>query len=127
MWKILTAASTAFALLGAPAFAQMTDFDADDDAMIDRDEFDTGFGEGGVFGDWDDDDDLQLTEDEWDAGFGDSFDEERFGAFSDWDADASGFLDETEFNEGVFGAYDEDDDDLWGDTEFGVYEDEGLF
>lgn len=127
MWKILTAASTAVALLGVPALADMADWDASADSMIDQGEFGTGFGEGDVFGEWDADDDDLLAEDEWIAGFGDVYDEERFGAFSDWDSDESGFLDEDEFGGGVFGAYDADDDELWGDDEYGAFEDDGLF
>lgn len=127
MWKILTAASTAVALLGAPAFADMVDWDTSADSMVDQDEFGTGFGEGQIFSGWDADADAQLTEDEWSAGFGDRYDETAFGAFSDWDANQDSYLDENEFNTGVFGAYDTDADDMWGDAEYGAYEDDEWF
>jgi hypothetical protein len=127
MWKILTAASTAVVLMGAPAVAQMADFDANDDMFVDQNEFGTGFDGGGIFGDWDTDRDEMLSEDEWNVGFGDDYDENRFGGYTDWDADQSGMLDQNEFNEGVFGGYDEDDDDLWGESEYGAYEDDGWF
>ncbi len=127
MWKILTAALTAIVLMGAPAFAEVADFDANNDAMIDQSEFGTGFGEGGVFGEWDADQDQMLSENEWTAGFGNRYDEARYGAYDEWDFDQSGGLDQNEFNEGVFSVYDEDDDDLWGETEYGAYEDDGWF
>ena len=127
MWKILAAASTAVALFAAPAFADMADWDANTDSMIDRDEFGTGFGEGGVFGDWDTDDDAMLTEDEWSLGWGDDYDEADYGAFSDWDANQDTFLDEDEFGSGVFGTYDTDDDDLWTDEEYTAFEDDDWF
>lgn len=127
MWKILTAASAVVVLMAAPALAEMGDFDVNDDAMIDQSEFGAGFGQGGIFGDWDSDGDELLSEDEWNVGFGDDYDEDRFGGFLDWDADQSGALDQNEFNEGVFGGYDEDDDDLWGASEYGAYEDDGWF
>jgi opacity protein-like surface antigen len=127
MWKILAAASTAVALLGAPALADMTGWDTSADRTIDRDEFGTGFGEGGVFSDWDADADTQLTEDEWTAGFGERYDESEFGLFSDWDANQDTFVDENEFDEGVFGSYDADEDDLWGGEEYGAYEEDEWF
>lgn len=127
MWKVLTAASTAVALLGVPALAEMSDWDTNADSSIDETEFGTGFGSGGVFGDWDTDADAQLTEDEWNIGFGDEYEEEEVGPFSDWDVNQDTYLDENEFNEGVFGSYDEDDDDLWGEEEYGAYEEDGWF
>lgn len=127
MWKILTATSTAVALLAMPAMADMAEWDSTADSSIDQTEFGAGFGEGGVFGEWDADADEQLNEEEWTAGFGDRYDENEFGLFSDWDANQDTFLDENEFNEGVFGAYDADDDDLWGDEEYGAYEDDDWF
>ena len=127
MWKILTAASTAIALLGTPALAEMDDWDASADSMIDETEFGTGFGESEVFGEWDADDDELLSEDEWTTGFGETFEEDRFGAFADWDENQDLYLDEDEFNAGVFGAYDADDDDLWGEEEYGLYEEDEWF
>ena len=127
MWKILTAASTAVALLGAPALADMAEWDANADSSIDQTEFGTGFGEGDTFGEWDADADEQLTEDEWNTGFGDNYEQEQFGAFSDWDENQDTYLDENEFNQGVFGAYDQDEDDAWGEQEYSAYEEDEWF
>jgi opacity protein-like surface antigen len=131
MWKILTAASTAIALLGAPALADMAEWDANADSTIDQNEFGSGFGGGGVFSQWDADSDSALSEDEWNAGFQsnleDDYDQSEFGAFSDWDASGDSMLDESEFNEGVFGAYDDDADSMWGEEEYAEYEDDEWF
>ena len=127
MWKILTAASTAVALLGAPALADMAEWDTSADSMVDQEEFGTGFGEGGTFGEWDADQNQQLTEDEWTTGFGDNYDEEKFGAFSDWDENQDTNLDENEFNQGVFGGYDQDEDEMWGEEEYSAYEEDEWF
>ena len=127
MWKILTAASTAVALLGTPALADWATWDTNADAMLDENEFGTGFREGGLYNTWDADQDAMLTEDEWRTGFGDRYDETRYGVFSDWDANQDTFLDEDEYDRGLFSAYDADDDSIWSEDEYGAYEDDDWF
>ena len=143
MWKILTAASTALVLIGTPALAQWEEYDANQDALVDENEFGAGFGAGGVFGGWDEDDDELLSQDEWGAGMfgaydrdGDAawnqeefgaFGERRFGGYRDWDEDADGFLSEDEFNAGVYRGYEADDVEGWNQEEFGAYEEDGWF
>ena len=74
----------------APAMAQedMGAWDANDDGVLDNDEFATGFGESGVFGDWDSDGDGSLTEDEFNA-----------GVFGGYDDNGDGTIDESEFGD----------------------------
>ena len=91
MWKILTAASTAVALLATPAMAEWDEWNADGDAEMTESEFGTGFGEADVYGEWDQDDDGALTQEEFDTGvFGlydededNSWNEQEYGAFEE--------------------------------------------
>ena len=83
MWKILTAASTALVLMGTPALAQWDQWDANADGVLAEDEFNTAFGEAGVYGEWDEDDDGALTQDEFGGGVFGLYDEDEDGAWSE--------------------------------------------
>lgn len=131
MWKIITGASTAVLLLGTAASADLVAWDSTADSVLDETEFGAGFGQGDSFDIWDSDGDGLLSENEWGVGLenqiGAEYNEDDWGLFSDWDENEDALLDEAEFNSGVFGAYDLDDDDLWGDEEYGAWQDDGWF
>ncbi|MEF2554288.1 hypothetical protein VQ042_23695 [Aurantimonas sp. A2-1-M11] len=87
----LTAATAlAFSLATGAAFAQeaFSDWDADGNAGINQEEFNTGFGEGGVYDSWDADGDGALTEDEFNA-----------GVYGGYDRDDSGVIEEPEYGD----------------------------
>ena len=87
---MLTAVALAFGLAAAPAMAEEDwgAWDANEDGVIDNEEFDAGFGESGVFGNWDADGDGMLSEDE----FGE-------GVYGSYDDDESGVIEEPEFGD----------------------------
>jgi hypothetical protein len=74
----------------APAAAQEAfgDWDMNDDAGLDNEEFATGFGRTGVYDEWDADDDGALTEDEFNA-----------GVYGGYDDDEDGRIEEPEFGD----------------------------
>jgi Ca2+-binding EF-hand superfamily protein len=124
--KLASISAVALALIGTPVLAQeMGDWDADGDAAISEEEFNTGFGEAGVFGGWDEDGDGALSEEEFGAGLGEEED------FAEWDEDGEGSLTEDAFNTGVFGRYDADESGAIEEPEFGDVGDDmgdgGLF
>jgi hypothetical protein len=127
--KLATTSAFALSLLAAPVMAQemFGDWDANADAGIDQEEFNTGFGEAGAFGAWDANDDEGIDQSEFEAGYGDR----EVGEFSEWDTDADSMLNEDEFNTGVFGSYDADASGVIEEPEFGDVGDdmgdEGLF
>lgn len=92
---ILGASAFALSLAAAPALAQdaevnegVASWDADGDSAISQEEFDTGFGEAGVYDDWDADDDGALSEEEF-----------NIGLYESYDADDSGVIEEPEFGD----------------------------
>ena len=118
-------ASAIAALMTAPAFAQenVADWDADASGTISQDEFNTGWGETGTFGEWDADESGAIGEEEFNAGFGDSEDWADADMAS-WDEDQSGDLNEEEFGQGVFGEYDEDQSGDWNEEETAAFQDD---
>lgn len=101
-----------------------TDWDANDDALLDENEWGTAWGESGYFSRWDVNDDDLIDENEWATGrttYFIDYDEGVHGAYGDWDVDDDNMLDENEFREGVWGYYDVDDDDLWAEEEYNVW------
>ena len=86
--KIASISAVALALFATPLAAQELDWDEDDDSIVSQDEFNTGFGEEGIFGGWDGDGDGFLSEDEFNAGI-----------FGGYDADDSGAIEEPEFGD----------------------------
>ena len=106
-------------------------WDADTNAYLDDNEFDTALSDIGYYDEWDIDNDTYLTENEWNDGVNNYFDDYEvsdYGVFSDWDTDADGRLDDDEFGDGLYGVVDENDNDLieeneydtWYDDDFGV-------
>lgn len=136
--------AAALALGGGAAMADWDEagWDRDANAALDREEFDAGMADrgvyqrmdaradgvldsdefyGGVFDLWDDDDDLAVNEDEFGATGADWYGEmEEHGEFDAWDANADGVIGEDEFGEraGGSGLY-----EAWGGTD-GLAEDE---
>ena len=104
--KYTSVATLLAALSAAPAFsaAHMAGCDADGDATVTQEEFDTCWQAQGSFGTWDADAGGDLNEEEFTAGAADG----DWGDFATWDADASGGLSEDEFNTGAFGTFDAD-------------------
>lgn len=96
-------------------------WDADSNAMIDRNEFGAALTEAGYYGRWDANRDNFIDESEWSAGrnsYMRDFDEARVGAYSDWDVDADGRLNEEEFRNRSFDAFDEDRDGNLAEAEY---------
>lgn len=136
-WLKSTAAATlALALMAAPAAAQQAfgDWDANADASIDTEEWNTGWANQGLTGDIDADGDGSIARTEFEEAIGDetAFNE-RFGetAFDDWDANDDDMLTDEEFGAGVYGAYDADASGTLDEEEFATYGDDmgedGLF
>jgi hypothetical protein len=88
--KTVSAAGLALSLFAAPAVAQdaFGDWDANDDAGIDNEEFATGFGDAGIYDEWDADDDGALSENEFNEGV--------YGAYDD---DDDNVIEEPEFGD----------------------------
>lgn len=121
--KMPLAAATAAALVAGGALAQDDDrmaggsasgFDANGDARISRDEFQTGFHQ-----EWrrNAGDDGPMDEETFERSIlGDSEDFEAF------DSNDDGMLTEEEYAEGVFAEYDGDSDGLWTEDEIADYD-----
>ena len=97
---------------------RFTEWDTDDDDLLNEDEFFTS-----AFGNTDADDDDMVNEDEWNAGFGGMFGNYVEDDFSTFDADADGFLNNDEWNETFadsdwFGTFDADDDNMVAEAEW---------
>lgn len=65
-----------------------TEWDGDADGALNEEEFNTGFGEGGVYDSWDGDADGMLSEDEFNA-----------GVYGGYDDDESGVIEEPELGD----------------------------
>ena len=143
----------ALAMLGAtPALAGFADWDADDDAFLDREEFGTGIGETDLFQTYDVnenelleteevavarydtmdlDGDGELTVDEWDTWVDANIGEAEVNlSAADWDENGDDVISRAEFEEEVTGGegfvgYDVGEDDVYGEDEFetGLFED----
>lgn len=90
-WTRLVGASALALLLATPVLAQEEGaeaWDTDGDGALSEEEFNTGFGEAGVYGSWDADGDGALTEEEFNA-----------GAFGGYDDDESGVIEEPELGD----------------------------
>lgn len=125
IWKLAVAPAVFLSLSAAPAFAQdaWQEWDANADAGVDMQEYETGMSSSGVFENWDSDGNGSLSQEEFDQGAGENQEafNERFGenAFGEWDADGNDEVSETEFHESTFGAYDGDSNDIIEEPEFG--------
>lgn len=96
-------------------------WDADQNTMIDNNEFNTVWTETGYFGRWDANRDTYIEEREWNAGrnaYMPTYNETQFGTFSDWDLDADGRLSEEEFRDRTFEVYDVDRDGTLAEPEY---------
>lgn len=121
-FKILLAGFflTAFAAC-ADAERGYGEWDADDNALLDENEWGTAWGESGYYDRWDANADGILDENEWTTGrttYLTGYDEGVYGGYGDWDLNDDNALDETEFREGVWGYYDADDDNYWAEEEY---------
>ncbi len=130
----VSAAALSFALTPSLAQTAMTDWDANADAAVDQQEWNTGWDQAGTFGTLDVNGDGTIDENEFNTGLvanetagtgadgGEGF-SQRFGAtaFSDWDQNQDQMLDENELRAGVFSGYDEDQDTRLDEQEFGAF------
>lgn len=105
------------AACAAPRTAGFCDYDVNDDGLY-EDEFTTG-----VFDDFDDDDDGLLDRNEFDAGFGaTTWDDDLGYDYARFDGDGDGLVNDAEFRTGfagydTFNRYDRDGDGLLRDDE----------
>ena len=151
MWKTKMTGVALVALLacGPVAAQEFTELDANEDALLDQDEFGAGLEESGIYEEWDADASGDLNQEEFQAGAFDAWDtdddealsEDEFagaseqwyeqneaGTFEEWDTNDNGLLDQDEFNQGAetTGLYDEwdaNEDEALGEDEFG----EGMY
>ena len=81
----LTAIALALGLAATPALAQedMGAWDANEDGVLDNEEFSAGFGESDVYSTWDADGDGMLSEDEFNEGVYGAYDEDDSGAIEE--------------------------------------------
>lgn len=128
--KTFMMTSAAALLVAGTAFAQ-SDWDANADGKIDREEFRAGMSQNeNVFGTWDADGDGVLSREEYDAGVAAQDDADTYGS---WDerfgerelADPDRMTAE-EYTEGLWTAFDTDADDLWSDEEAAAWESDAM-
>lgn len=96
-------------------------WDADNNAMIDQNEFETAWGEANYYSRWDANRDNMIEESEWNAGrnsYMRDIDEASLGMYSDWDADGDGSLSEEEFRNRTFEIFDTDRDGSLSEEEY---------
>lgn len=89
-------------------------WDADQDEVLNDDEFAVNWDD--PFRAWDRDDDGDVDSAEFAIGVGTEVDE--FGGYAAWDADRDGLLDEDEFVDGAFALFDQDDDGVISESEW---------
>ena len=138
--KLALTSALAFGLGAAPALADCHgDWDTNEDAMIDQNEFNTPYGENQWFGGADADSDGFLSQEEFSGGLYGTYDRDQDGLFSTeeqeagfgisddygaWDSDADGALSQDEFGTGIGGStftgWDGDSDGLISQDEFGT-------
>jgi EF hand len=126
--KTFMMSSAAALLIAGTALAQ-SDWDANADGSIDREEFSAGLGEN-AYGSWDTDQDGMLSREEYEAGVEMQDDADSFGTwderYSEWDADADEMLSRDEYEEGLWSAFDADADDMWNDEESAAWEEDEM-
>lgn len=101
---------------GGPVDTDFDDWDANDDGLLDEDEFGKGLAEKEVFEKFDRNADERLDEQEF------TVNAEDYGLvnveFNAFDADGNDFIDGDEFESGLFDTYDTDDSDFIETDEF---------
>lgn len=121
MHKVLATLGIALVLGATPAMAKsFSNYDADGNGNISKDEFYGSVADVGTYSDWDTDNDGLISDTEFDE-LGYDWD------YDAWDADADGYLDSDEFYEGYYTAYDADEDGHWNDGEWDDAGERGLF
>ncbi|MDO1450693.1 hypothetical protein Q0590_30750 [Rhodocytophaga aerolata] len=115
-WNILKASAGILLILNLSACQVgsegygYTDWDANDNEMIERNEFNTTLSE--RYDEWDLNDDNFLDENEF-TSFNDNED-----YYSDWDADGDNRINETEFSDGLFSEWDGNADGYLEENEY---------
>lgn len=85
--------------------------DANQDGILDRNEYYDSMADSGVFSEWDTDNDSLLSEDEFNE-IGNDY------GFDTWDTDDNYYLDAAEVYDGYYTVYDKDEDGHWNATEW---------
>lgn len=96
-------------------------WDENNDALLDQEEFAHAFADAGFYDNWDRDNDGFLDKNEWKEGWGtyhSDYNEDAYGTFEDWDVNADGKLGKNEFQEGIFEIFDEDGDSFVSEDEY---------
>lgn len=89
------------------------DWDADDNNLIDNNEFNTSWNQFGFYNGWDVNSDNFLDEEEWERGIDENYINYNYdenGNYEDWDLDNDGTLNEQEFSEGSYSLWDTNND-----------------
>ncbi len=109
--KTFLMSSAAAILFAGSAFAQagydLSQVDANQDQMVDRDEFRAAYGDD-VFGRWDANSDGVLTRDEYQAGMENWGDDDVSSLYDPWAEDESAEMNPEDFEEGIWTHYDVD-------------------
>ncbi|MDX5436488.1 MAG: hypothetical protein LPK03_04800, partial [Pontibacter sp.] len=91
-------------------------WDVNDDDFVDEDEWTTATRDYGIenqnWSDWDTNADNRLDADEFRTGMGTTT------YYTDWDADRNEMINEREYSDGIFGLWDDNDDDLLDNNEY---------
>jgi hypothetical protein len=126
MKKIKIILLCAMSIVGLNAYAQVedngfADWDANQDKMLDTNEFNTILSDHDYYNQWDANTDTRIDENEWNTGMTGNypdFNADTHGRFDDWDMNNDGFLDQDEYSEGTFNLWDEDKDGFINDQEY---------
>jgi hypothetical protein len=110
-----------FAMASSLAFAaDLGEFDANADGVLDENEYYGYVSDAGVYSEWDADNDGFIEENE----FGElGVDND----FSDWDEDNNDYLDTAEVYDGLYSSFDENENGHWDSGEWDDANEAGVF
>ena len=118
--SLVTAFAISAMLASGSAAAAFSDWDANNDGQLSKDEYYSGVNDAGIYADIDTDNDGFVDKGEVDAAGID-------GDWDAWDADNDGYVDSDEFYEGVWTSYDVNEKGHWDGGEWDDAGDEGWF
>ena len=91
-------------------YAAYETWDADNNELIDENEFNTTFGEANYYAAWDTDGDGIVDETEWDTGITTYYPAYTGGDYVSWDLNQDNMLDQDEFTVGTYQLWDTNGD-----------------